>query len=164
MSYIGKTLKKREKAYFTVEAALILPLVILFTTVMIFMAFYVHDRCIMEQSAYEAALRGTQNSIKDGQEAYNVAQIAAGRITDERLFALKDFTYSVEVTADNVRVAYHCKINMPLISWLGEYIDALDFSIDAAGEAKRIRQVQDIRFFRAINGKGLIWDESRDAK
>ncbi len=164
MSCIEKLLKRREKAYFTVEAALVLPMVILFTTVMIFMAFYVHDRCIMEQSAYEAALRGTGNNIKDAQEAYKEAQLAAGRLTDERLFAIKNFTYSVAVTADIVRVAYHCEINMPLLSWLGEYVDALNFSIDAAGEAKRLRQVQEIRFFRTINGKGLTGNEGGGTK
>ena len=164
MNRMKKMLKAHEKAYFTVEAALILPMVMLFTAVMIFMAFYSHDRCIMEQSAYEAALYGAQNCIKDAREAQREAQLAAGKLTADRLFALKDFTYEVSVTADAVAVAYHGKINMPFIVWLGDFVDDLDFSIDASKEAKRIRQVQEIRFFRTINGKGLAKHEERTAK
>lgn len=150
-----KYLKTRESAYFTVEAALILPIVLLFMTVMIFMAFYSYDRCIIEQSAYEAALRGAGAGIEDAQEAYNTAMLAAGRLTDERLFAITDFAYDVSVTADSVTVTYGGRINMPFLAWLGEYTDDLDFSISASGEAKRIRQAQEIRFFRTVNGKGL---------
>ena len=45
--------KQYEAAYFTVEASLILPAVMLFTVMMIFLGFYSYDRCVMEHSAYE---------------------------------------------------------------------------------------------------------------
>ena len=43
--------KKYEDAYFTVEAALLIPMVMLFTVMMIFLSFYSYDRCILERSA-----------------------------------------------------------------------------------------------------------------
>ncbi len=155
MKHIRKKLETKENAYFTVEAALILPIAMLFMTVMIFMAFYSYDRCIIEQSAYEAALRGAKGSIEDAQEAYNIALLAAKRLTEDGLFAIKDLAYDAEVTADSVIVTYSGAVNMPFLAWLGEYIDDLDFSISASGEAKRIRQAQEIRLFRIVNGKGL---------
>lgn len=157
MKNIGNKIKKRESAYFTVEAALILPMVILFTTVMIFMAFYSYDRCVIEQSAYEAALRGTSNHFDSAQEAYEAAEMAAGRLVDQRLFAVNDLTHSVSVTADSVIVSYSCKVNMPLIAWLSEFTDDLDFSFSVVREAKRNKQTQSIRMFRTLNGKGLDW-------
>ena len=45
-------LRDTEKGYFTVEAALVFPMALLFTAMMIFLAFYSYDRCILEQSAY----------------------------------------------------------------------------------------------------------------
>ena len=80
-------LRDTEKGYFTVEAALVFPMALLFTAMMIFLAFYSYDRCILEQSAYEAALRGTGNHIRSAQEAYNQAYEAAARLTEEKLFA-----------------------------------------------------------------------------
>jgi len=48
---------------------LILPMVMLFTVMMIFLAFYSYDRCILEHSAYEAALRWTSSHFKTAGEA-----------------------------------------------------------------------------------------------
>ena len=53
-------IKRRMGGYFTVEAALILPMVILFMTTMLFVGFYVYDRCMLEHCAYEAAERKQQ--------------------------------------------------------------------------------------------------------
>ena len=45
---------------------MILPVAMLFTVMMIFLAFYSYDRCVMEHSAYEAAMRGDEQSFQDG--------------------------------------------------------------------------------------------------
>ena len=92
--------KQYEAAYFTVEASLILPAVMLFTVMMIFLGFYSYDRCVMEHSAYEAALRGTNSHYKTAQEAEAAARTAASRLVEDKLFAMHDFQYDVAVDAD----------------------------------------------------------------
>ncbi len=143
--------KKSEPAYFTVEASLILPMVFLFTTMMIFLAFYSYNRCIMEQSAYEAALRGSGNHFKTAGEAYQAAENAAGRLVDGKLFALQNLTHQVTVTADYVTVSYSGTVNMPLLSWLGEYVTDLDFFMKVTSKAKRCRPTKTIRGIRILN-------------
>ena len=144
-------MRKRENGYFTVEAALIFPMVLLFTVMMIFLAFFSYDRCVLEQSAYEAALRGTGNHIKSAQEAYTEAYEAAGRLVDEKLFAIHDFTYDVSVSAEFVTVHYHCVVNMPLMGWLCEYVSGVDLTLDINGEARRCRQTKTIRSCRVVH-------------
>lgn len=144
-------MKKRENGYFTVEASLIFPMVLLFTVMMIFLAFYSYDRCVLEQSAYEAALRGTGNHIKSAQEVYDKAYEAAGRLVEEKLFAMHDFQYDVSVSADFVTVNYHCVVNMPLMGWLCEYVSGFDLTLDISSEARRCRQTRTIRSCRVIN-------------
>lgn len=140
---------------------MIFPMALLFTVMMIFLAFYSYDRCILEQSAYEAALRGTGNHIRSAQEAYTQAYDAAGRLVDEKLFAMHDFTYEVTVTADLVTVNYHCVVNMPLMSWLCEYVSGMDLTLDICGEARRCRQTRTVRGCRIVNK--LIHEISREA-
>lgn len=140
-----------ESAYFTVEASLILPMALLFITMMIFLAFYSYDRCVMEQSAYEAALRGTSNHFDSAKEAYQAAETAAGRLVGDKLFAMRDFTYSVSVTADRVIVSYNGVVNVPLITWLSTYVEDLDFSLSVSREAIRCKQTKTIRGYRVIN-------------
>lgn len=142
---------KEENAYFTVEAALIFPMALLFTIMMIFLAFYSYDRCILEQSAYEAALRGTGNHISSAQEANSEAYSAAGTLVEGKLFAMQDFAYQASVSADTVTVSYQCEVNMPLISWLCEYAQGIDMTLDISGEAGRCRQTRTIRDCRVIN-------------
>ena len=53
-----RCLSKRTTGYFTVEAALLLPFVMMSIVFMIFLSFYCYDRCILEQCAYAAAKEG----------------------------------------------------------------------------------------------------------
>lgn len=139
-------------AYFTVEASLIIPMVMLLTVMMIFLAFYSYDRCILEHSAYEAALRGSGNQLDTAEKAKAAALSAAARLTEEKLFAMHDFQYSVSVDADRVTVNYHCVVNMPFVTWLSEYVSGIDLTLDVSRSAKRCRQARTIRDCRLING------------
>ena len=140
-----------EDGYFTVEAALILPMALLFCVMMIFLAFYSYDRCVLEQSAYEAALRGASNHIKSANEAYLEAYAAADALTCEKLFAMQDFSYDVSVSAELVTVNYRCEANMPFMGWLGEYVTGIDLTLDIEKSAKRSEQTKFVRGCRAAN-------------
>ena len=143
--------KRYEAAYFTVEASLILPMVMLFTVMMIFLAFYSYDRCVMEHSAYEAAIRGTSSHIKTAKEAESAANTAAARLVEDKLFAIQDFEYDVLVNADSVTVTYHGVVNMPFITWLGEYVSGMDMTLDISKSAKRLNPARTIRDCRIVN-------------
>ena len=148
---MGKNDEKWKAAYCTVEASLILPVVMLFTVMMIFLAFYSYDRCILEHSAYEAALRGTGNHIKTADEASAQATDAAQRLVEGKLFAMHDFHYDVTVDADKVTVAYHCVVNMPFVTWLSEYVSGIDLTLDISHSARRHRPARSIRDCRILN-------------
>lgn len=143
--------KRYEAAYFTVEAALILPIAMLFTIMMIFLAFYSYDRCVMEHSAYEAALRGTSHHFSTAGEAEAVARTAAAGLVSEKLFAIHDFSYDVSVDAKCVTVTYRCVVNMPFITWLSEYIPGIDMTLEVSRSASRLDPARTIRDCRILN-------------
>lgn len=144
--------RKQEPAYFTVEAALLFPMVLLFMILMIFLAFYSYDRCVLEQSAYEAALLGTGSHLDSAKASYDASAEAAAQLVEDRLFAVRNVEFQVSVTSDAVTVTYSCEMNIPFIAWLGEYIETLDFSLEVRREAPRIRPVRTIRGYRILNG------------
>ncbi len=144
--------KQYEAAYFTVEASLILPAVMLFTVMMIFLGFYSYDRCVMEHSAYEAALRGTSSHYKTAQEAEAAARTAASRLVEDKLFAMHDFQYDVAVDAGSVTVSYRCVVNMPFATWLCEYVPGIDLTLEISRSAKRLRPARTIRDCRVLHG------------
>lgn len=142
---------KQEEAYFTVEASLIMPIVLLSTVMMIFLAFYSYDRCILECSAYEAAMRGTGGHLSSAREAEEAACAAAGMLVEEKLFAIHDLQYQVKVDANKVTVRYHCTVNMPLLTWLSEYVSGINLDLDISRMANRNRPARMIRDCKILN-------------
>ena len=124
---------------------MILPVAMLFTVMMIFLAFYSYDRCVMEHSAYEAALRGTSSHFRTAAEAETAARTAAAGLVEGKLFAIRDLSYDVAVDAGSVTVTYHCGVNMPLVTWLGEYVSVIDMTLDISRSAKRLRPARTVR-------------------
>lgn len=143
--------KRYLQGYFTVEAALILPMVMLFITIMIFLAFYSYDRCIMEQSAYQAALSGTSNHIKDTDTVWKETKEAADKLIEGKLFAISNVICNVNVSATEVAVTYYGEVNVPFLSWISDYVSVVDFSINVNQKAKRNCQTKIIRNCRTVN-------------
>ena len=86
MSYSKNSKGKhlRADAYFTVEAALIVPVVLCIFVMIIYLSFYLYDRCVMSQDCYVLSYR---QSIEKGQ-ADRVSQSAAGEQFGHKLFML----------------------------------------------------------------------------
>ena len=105
---------KKKAGYFTVEAAFVLPFTIIIIVFMTFLSFYCYDRCILEQCAYAAALRGSSNRFASNEEACEEAQKAAESLVSEKLFAVKELETTVQVSGVCVTVTYECGVNMPI--------------------------------------------------
>ncbi len=71
-------------AYFTVEAALIVPIVLCIFVMIIYLSFYLYDRCVMSQDCYVLSYR---QSIEKGR-ADRAGQSAAGEQFGQKLFML----------------------------------------------------------------------------
>lgn len=147
----GIRFMRKEEGYFTVEAALILPVVLLIFTTVLFLSFYIYDRCILEQSAYGAALRGSTNYYQRNEEAYMAAKRGAISLTEGKLVAASSLENEVTVTERSVTVSYRCIVNMPFLSWLSNFTGDAGFTISVAKEVPRSRQVRLIRIFRKSN-------------
>jgi len=71
-------------AYFTVEAALIIPIVLCIFVMIIYLSFYLYDRCVMAQDCYVLSYR---QSIEKG-GADRAGKAAAGEQLGHKLFML----------------------------------------------------------------------------
>jgi hypothetical protein len=146
-----------EPAYFTLEASLVFPFAMLFTVMMIFLAFYAYDRCVLEHSAYQAALIGASNHFEDSGEALEMSKEAAALLADKRIFAAREFKYDVSVEGKSVKVTYHCTVNMPFKPWLSRYTGGISddkMTLGISKSAKRIRPARLIRTCRVLNDIG----------
>lgn len=152
--------KKELSGYFTVEASLILPMVLLFLVTMLFLAIYSYDRCMLEQCAYEAALRGSRNYYQSNVNAYEETQRAAKELMLGKIFAVDELRCTVDVSHTSVAVAYECVVKVPLLTWLKQFVTDTEFVISVSKKVPRDRQVAIIRAFQAA-GKGMEYGSDK---
>ncbi len=143
---------KKQSGYFTTEAAFILPFVMMTLVFMIFLSFYCYDRCILEQCAYAAALRGSSNRFVSNEDAYEEAMQAAGRLVEEKLFAAKECKATVFVSGTKVKVTYTCEVNMPMGGLLETWFGEESMKLEVSKEVLRNKTVAVLRT-REINRK-----------
>ena len=67
------------------------------------------------------------------------------------MFALRDFSYEVSVDAKQVTVTYYSEINMPFMTWLGEYVSNINMTLNVSRSAKRLNPTRTIRSFMLIS-------------
>lgn len=144
--YADIRVRRREaRAYFTVEASLLLPLVTALFFLMTFLAFFSYDRCILEQAAYEAAVRGSTQYLDSNEETYQVVKETATKLITDRLFAIDEISCTVSVSAKTVSVRYQCKFQMPLADWIEALQEEASFHIEVVREVPRKSPAERIR-------------------
>lgn len=67
-------MKKLKKGSFTIEAALLMPLILMVLMGLLYLDFFVHNRAWLTSAAYEAAVSGSMKVIKKT-ETYMKKQI-----------------------------------------------------------------------------------------
>ena len=75
------------EGYFTVEATLIMPIVLYVCVFIIYTGFYWYDRCLMRQDAYRAALAGSSIYRDDNQKVYNTVADTIARLAEDKYIA-----------------------------------------------------------------------------
>ena len=96
--------------YMTVEAAMIVPAVFILVVMLLYLMFYMYDRCIMTQDLYTAAYR---RSIERGRSKAGATQQAGDTQVDtSRYFMLSSCSCSVQ-GGSRVKGSGEASMNVP---------------------------------------------------
>ena len=68
-------MKKLKKGSFTIEAALLMPLILMVLMGLLYLDFFVHNRAWLTSAAYEAAVSGSMEGYKKDGDIYEKADI-----------------------------------------------------------------------------------------
>lgn len=137
---------KKENAYMTVEASMIMPIMVIGIVFTIYIGIYLYNACIIHQTAYLAALRGSQQKeLNQTQiEQYTLNQL--NLLIENRILATKEIRKQVRVNVRNVTVSLSATLNMPFSDFISEKAGIWNYSTKA--EAVRIQPVKTIRYIR----------------
>ena len=68
-------MKKLKKGSFTIEAAVLMPLILMVLMGLLYLDFFVHNRAWLTSAAYEAAVSGSMEGYKKDGDIYEKADI-----------------------------------------------------------------------------------------
>ena len=97
------------KGSFTIEAAVIISFLFFVITGLLFLSFFLYDRCVVERAAAMAALRGSEAVWEDNHIRYQRADKAVNEILTGRLLGADSVEKSVKASGSQVVVSLSMK-------------------------------------------------------
>ncbi len=136
--------------YMTVEATLIMPVVLYLCIFILYSGFYLYDRCVMKQDAFRAALKGSSAYGQDNEEAYRVAWDLLEKNTSDKYIATTG-KYEISVR-DTVKVNINGYVDIPFWN-LAEMVGTNGFEIAETVECRDYNPALFIRMCRQLAEK-----------
>ena len=138
-------------AYFTVEAALLLPFVLAVIVLVIYLWFYQYDRCLLEQDAGVLALRGSVCGISDKEELMQWLEGEAQKTDADKYINWTRKNIEMKLERDALKVKSAGELNYPFANisfWSGENI----WKTEVTYKTELVRPVFFVRTYRKLMG------------
>lgn len=138
-----------ENAYFTVEAALVLPLVtgaLIFT---VFLFIFQYDRCLLEQDINMLAVCAGTATAEDSKELEEILRRKASEVFMDKYAAWTMSDLQIAVKGDRVSVRGGGYLTLPLPEW-NFFREENEWEARTLRETLRISPPDYIRLYRKI--------------
>lgn len=142
--------KKEKSAYITVEASLVIPLILGGIIFVLYIGFYLYNFATVKQVAYIAALRGSQTKDVSSAEIENYVEKQVDELLLGQILAKENIKKEVEVFAGSIKVKIYTSVKFPFAVLL----PFADNFLEIQGESwvNRTEPIEIIRGIRKING------------
>jgi len=138
---------KEIKGYFTIEAALLMPVFICVIALLCYLAFYMCNRVILLQDSYVSGLRGGLRQELTNEEIAAYALQQSKGFADE-YYAISQINRRVQVNGRKIVVEFEGKMQIPfpILTWKDGGIKNQEWKIK---EKKIIDRTNPVAFIRA---------------
>lgn len=123
---------KKNQGSFTLEAACVMPIILTAVMGLLYLCFFVHNRSWLTSAAYEAALSGSMEGIREEGQVYETARMRSESLGNTGFFGAENLSVQTNV-GKSVEVIY----DLDTISGFGGF----SWHLRAKGESKIIRPV-----------------------
>lgn len=140
------------KGSYTVEAACLLPLILGVIVMLIYLGLYLHDRTILSETAYMAALKGSFLENASNSEIEHEMHSECENVLENNQFVLNNKNIKVTAESQSVSVTLSGQMEYPTLGVL-RYIGVSGvLNVTAKENLKRINPVDTIRLYRIAEG------------
>lgn len=142
-------MKVNVKAYFTVEAALVLPLVIGALIFTVFLFVFQYDRCLLEQDINRLTICAGTAAAGNSEELEAIIHKKASEIFMDKYAAWKMNELQITVKGGKVSVRGGGYLTLPLPEW-NYFWEENEWGTQTLRETLRISPADYIRLYRKI--------------
>lgn len=139
----------RKNAYFTVEAALVLPLVIGALIFTVFLFIFQYDRCLLEQDINMLAVCAGTATAENSEALERIIRKKASEVFMDKYAAWTMSDLQIAVKGNGVSVRGGGYLTLPLPEW-NFFREENEWGAQALRETLRISPADYIRLYRKI--------------
>lgn len=144
-------MKNNENAYFTVEAAMVLPIVLGVIVLLIYLVLFQYNRCLMEQDMGALALKGCMSCEEDKEALLRELKGYADELYQEKYIAWEQDDVKIELSGNEVEVSQKGLLKFPFAGWVGGNISSgWDAGITYTNQ--KVNPVDYLRAYRKLKG------------
>ncbi|MFA9376866.1 MAG: TadE family protein [Lachnotalea sp.] len=133
------------KGSYTIEAALLMPIIVGTTVILIYMSFFLHDRAVVYEGAIFLANKYTNEQNVTNQEIKQKLGLESEQVINERVICTKNINTQIVVTNKEISVTINGKFYFPNMYVVNTIFnkEVLDISI-----TKKIKRENPVSFIR----------------
>lgn len=102
------------KAYFTVEATLIMPMIFLFLFLVIYLGFFQYNRCLLDQDAYILAMTESRKYYQSNGQMYQNIANTKEKWEWKKYISFKKEAVDVEVGTGKITITAKGQVITPI--------------------------------------------------
>ena len=140
---------KRSNAYFTVEAAIIFPLVTGALILMVFLFVFQYDRCLLEQDVSLLTLYAATLEADNAQDAAELIRRRAAELSKEKYIAWEPDELQITLKESGVRISGAGRLTFPLPGW-NFFNGENEWKVNVLRESAQLSPADFIRIYRRI--------------
>lgn len=144
-------MRRKTEAYFSVEAALILPLVTGAILLVIYLFLFQYDRCLMEQDMGALALRGSVTEAESEKELTEKLQAQAAGLYQNKYVAWDFIAMEIKLRQGRIETVGQGELRFPMAGWNFLNRDNI-WENRVSYQGRRLSPVSFIRNFQKLKG------------
>lgn len=156
-------MKKQRNAYLTVEASLVVPIVLFVHVMAILLLIFKYDRCLLEQDAAKLVVSVCAAQERDGDSLTAYMQSCAKEVYLEKYVLWEMTTMDIRQKGDTIFAQGGGGLTCGLPEALSFGGDTV-LQADTVYEAKRIHPCEVLRAFRKVKESDLNFLKEREEK
>ncbi len=144
-------MRREAEGYFTVEAALVMPVVLWTLMFTIYLMFFQYNRCLMEQNIGVLALRGSMLQVQGNEERMKALQEQACELYDEKYIAWDSSEIKLKLEKGHLQIEQSATLEFPFASGLLK--EAKGWETNISYENRVLSPVSFLRYYQKLVGE-----------